>query len=267
MIEPFFQTFAARHLDEDRCLPQQVQARGIFDSAATGAHRHRHAAQHKLGVEPVAAFFQITAVGHLRDHVGRAQQVTELDVARVGDDCADLFEAALIAGEVHHLTGDVRPMTKADGRQILVHEVRAARDVVAGELCAVAGRLAVRAQIADVMKQRQQQTQLTALCAQGLRRVAVREFIAGHQPRHSQRDVQRVLLIVIDRVDAVIAGHATGEGQVEIVESVCDGRKGCFRPGGGEQFADRVTHIGSRTHQHCVGNVVFTAARAVHGWP
>jgi hypothetical protein len=71
---------------ELRRLAQQVEPRGVAHAAYRRiADRQRDAAEHELRIEPVAAFLEVTAVGHLRDHVGRAEQVPEHDVARVGD--------------------------------------------------------------------------------------------------------------------------------------------------------------------------------------
>ena len=43
-------------------------------------------------------------------------------------------------------------------------------------------------------------------------------LIAHQQARHGERHVERVLAIVIERIDAVIARHAAGEELVEILE-------------------------------------------------
>ena len=43
-------------------------------------------------------------------------------------------------------------------------------------------------------------------------------FKAHHEPRHRQRDIQCVLGVVIERVDAFIVGGATGEEFLEAPE-------------------------------------------------
>ena len=72
-----------------------------------------------------------------RDHVGRAEQVPQLDVARILQLLADLLEGFLIAGEVHDLAGEPGPVREADRGQVEIHEARAARHVVAREFGAV----------------------------------------------------------------------------------------------------------------------------------
>jgi hypothetical protein len=51
-----------------------------------------------------------------------------------------------------------------------------------------------------------------------------------------------MLPIVIDGVDTVIAGHATGEQAFELVERDRDTVEGLPGPGGCEKFAYRVGH-------------------------
>ena len=77
------------------------------------------------------AFLQIAAVGHLRDQVAGADQVTELAVAVIVE--ADLVELHLVAGEVHDLGRHRHPLRHADRRQIAADEVRAAADVAERE--------------------------------------------------------------------------------------------------------------------------------------
>ncbi len=86
LVEGLVETLLARLHHELRRLAQQVETGGVLDAAATvRRHRQRDAAEHELRIQPVAALLEITAVGHLRDHVGGAEQVPELDVARVGE--------------------------------------------------------------------------------------------------------------------------------------------------------------------------------------
>src|SRR5215467_16191918 len=49
---------------ELRCLPQQVEARGVLHLWTALAHRQSHPAEHELGIQTVAALLEITAVGH-----------------------------------------------------------------------------------------------------------------------------------------------------------------------------------------------------------
>ena len=97
------------HVEHElRRLAQQVEARGVAHlHVAVLADRQRDAGQHELGIQPVAAFFEIAAIGHLRHEIGGADQVAELVVARIGRD--DVLERPLVAGVVDDLRGDRRP--------------------------------------------------------------------------------------------------------------------------------------------------------------
>ena len=84
--------------------------------------------------------------------------------------------------------------------------------------------------------------------------------MADDQSRGRERDVERVLLIVIDGVDAVIAGHAAGEHSFEVAEHAGERGESLPGPDFGKQLFDRRTYVGSRAHEHCVGHVVVAAA-------
>ena len=95
--------------EELRRLPQHVEARSVDDlEVAVVDARDRDAAEHELGVEPVAAFLEVTAVRHLRHHVGGAEQVAHLAVTRVVE--PDLLERHLVAGEVDDLRRHRHPL-------------------------------------------------------------------------------------------------------------------------------------------------------------
>src|SRR2546430_4896856 len=59
------------------------------------------AAEHELGIQPVTAFLQITAVGHLGDHVRRAEQMAHRDVTRIGNRLRDARERHFVRSEEH----------------------------------------------------------------------------------------------------------------------------------------------------------------------
>ena len=59
---------------EGRRLADQVLGGLEHDDLAPLGLLAGDAARHELGIEAVAAFLEVTAVGHLRDDVGRAQQ-------------------------------------------------------------------------------------------------------------------------------------------------------------------------------------------------
>src|ERR1700704_2234474 len=69
------QPFAAHLRHELRRLAQQIQPRGVLHPGIALAEGQGDTAEHELGVQPVTAFLQVTAVGHLGDHVRRAEQV------------------------------------------------------------------------------------------------------------------------------------------------------------------------------------------------
>ncbi len=128
-----------------------------------------------------------------------------------------------------------------------------------GELGAV-GHLGVAggAQVTDVVEQRDDDTEHGALRAEALR-FGHLHLVADDQPRGGQRDVERVLLIVVDGVDAVVPGHAAREHAFEIAEHVGEGGELVARPDLGEQLFDGGANIGSRTHEDRVGDVVVAA--------
>ncbi len=120
-------------------LAQQIQARGVFDlPSAVGGHGQGDPAQDEFGVQPVAAFLEITAIGHLSDHVRCADQMAELDVARIGHASVDLREGDFVAGEMNDFAGNGRPRSEPEYRQKLVKKPRTARYVSAREFSAVA---------------------------------------------------------------------------------------------------------------------------------
>ena len=96
----------------------------------------RDPAEHELGIQPVPAFLEVTAVRHLRDHVRGADEMTDLAVERVVE--TDLVERHLVTREVHDLRGDRHPLAHAERRQVAREELRAAPDMCTRELGAVA---------------------------------------------------------------------------------------------------------------------------------
>src|SRR3569833_1408242 len=70
------ESLRANFSHELRCLAQQVEPRGVFHLApAVCGYRQCNSAEDDLGVESVAAFLEVTAVGNLGHHVGRAQEM------------------------------------------------------------------------------------------------------------------------------------------------------------------------------------------------
>ena len=116
-----------------------------------------------------------------------------------------------------------------------------------------------RAQISDVVEQGNDDAEHGALRAE-LLRLRHLHLVADDEPRGGERDVERVLLVVVDRVDAEVAGHAPGEHAFEVAEHMRECGEFLARPDLVEQLFDRGTHVGSRTHEDGVGYVVVAAA-------
>jgi hypothetical protein len=55
----------------------------------------------------------------------------------------------------------------------------------------------------------------------------------------AERDVERVLLVVVDGVDAEVAGHAAREHAFEVAEHVRERGEFLAGPDAGEKFLDR----------------------------
>ena len=108
------------------------------------------------------------------------------------------------------------------------------------------------------MEQRDHDAEHGALRAE-LLRVRNLQLVADDQARRGERDVERVLLVVIDGVDAEVPRHAAGEHALEVAEHVGESREFLAGPDSGEQLFDGRTHVGSRTHEHRVGYVVVAA--------
>ena len=100
-------------------------------------------------------------------------------------------------------------------------------------------------------------------CAQALRRFLL-ALVADQQARERQGDVERVLAVVVDGVDAVEALDLAGEQPLEVPEGALEGLHGQLRPGGAEQALDRGEHRLRRTDLHGVGDVEIAAASAGH---
>src|SRR5262252_2496609 len=258
------ETLLAHITHELRRLPQQIQSRGIFHLRTLLAHRQRHSTEHELGVQPVAALLEITAIGHLRDHVGSAEQVTQHDVAGIGNAGLDVLERHLVAGEVDDLARDGHPGAEAEHRQVLLEEARAARDVRAGELGAVLRLVIIRAaQVADIVKQpgdepdrgtRAPETMLLLLLP----------LVTDDQPGERECYVERVLAIVVDSVDTVIAGHLAGKQPLEVGKGATQGIERHARPGGAVERLHGREHRLRRAHLHAVGYVEVAAPGVGH---
>jgi hypothetical protein len=115
------------------------------------------------------------------------------------------------------------------------------------------------AQVTDVVEQGDDDAEHGALGPE-LLGVGHLHVMPGDEPRGGERDVEGVLLIVIDGVDTVIPRHAAGEHAVEIAEHLRERRKALAGPDFGEQLFDCGPHVGSRAHEYRVGHVVVASA-------
>ncbi|MBK6596908.1 MAG: hypothetical protein IPG25_02925 [Proteobacteria bacterium] len=86
------------------------------------------------------------------------------------------------------------------------------------------------------------------------------QLVAADQSRGGERDIERVLLIVVNRVDAEVARHMTGEHPLEILEHGPENRKRLAGPDAGKQFLNGVPHGWRRTDLHGTGDVVIATS-------
>ena len=244
-------------------LANEVVGRREDGLHAVARHALRDSAMDELRVEPLVALLEIAAIRHLRQQVGSAEQVADLAVARVGH--ADAAEGDLVAGVVDDACRDRGPVGQARRRQVLGDEARAAGDVAAGEDGAV-GNLAFRllADVAGVVEQRRDQPHQ---CPFGAKLKAIRcaALVTGQQPRRGEHDVERVLQVVVDGVDADVAGHAAREQAGEVIHRPCQHVEFCARPAAGIEFQHGLADRVGRADLNRIGDVVVAASmRAGH---
>ena len=170
------------------------------------------------GIQPVAAFLEVTAIGHLRDDVGRSQQRADQPVHRIVE--LDRLHAPLVPGEVQDLARDFGEIGEADRRQVLLEETPAARHVRRRVLRALAmpGVLEL-ADVAAIVEQRADHAQLE-MALVDVRPVAARALVAVEQARHGERHVEHVLDVVVFGVAARVAGIFAAVHAHEVVEGV-----------------------------------------------
>ena len=90
------------------------------------------AADDKFLVQAITAFFEVATIGHLRDQVCRADQVTADDVTRIIK--FDLVEIKLISREVHDHAANRSIFSHAMFGQVASQEISAPRYVIEREL-------------------------------------------------------------------------------------------------------------------------------------
>ena len=74
------------------------------------------------------------------------------------------------------------------------------------------------------------------------RAVRVAALVAGEEARHREHDVLRMLQVVVDGVDAEVAGRLAGEQALEILERRLERLARRARPGVGVELEDRLAH-------------------------
>src|SRR3954454_11167498 len=89
-------------------------------------------------------------------------------------------------------------------------------------------------------------------------------FVSYEQARKRQRDIERVLSIVVDGVDAQITGHFPGEQSFEMLERLLEGCERERGPRRDKQGLDGGEHGIRRAHLDGVGNVKITTPNASH---
>ena len=145
-------------------------------------------------------------------------------------------------------------------RQKPREKARTARHVIKGELRSVVVHLIAEfADVARIVKQRSDQRHDRALGAEAARRID-RALVPDQQPRHRERHVERMLTIVIDGVDAVISGHASGEQALEFFERNGDPVEGLSRPAHRKELAHRLGHCRGGTYLDGIRNVEIVTA-------
>ncbi len=89
------------------------------------------------------------------------------------------------------------------------------------------------AQVAHVVKQAGDQSEQCAFSAQACFLIVL-PLVSDEQARERERDVERVLSIVIDGIDAQVAGHFAGEESLEMLERLVERLERKRGPGGTE---------------------------------
>ena len=89
-------------------------------------------------------------------------------------------------------------------------------------------------------------------------------LVADDEACERECDVEGVLAVVIDGIDAEVAGHETGEQLFEMIEGVPQRLHRGVGPGRGEKLFDGSKHRRRGTHLHGIGDIKIAASRARH---
>ena len=165
---------------------------------------------------------------------------------------------------MHNLRCNGYPGLKAKDRQIVRQKPRAARNMCTRELRAIGRFTLIGApQVADVVKKTGDDADDRAFRAQALLQRLL-PLIAYDQARERERDVEGVLAVVIDGIDAEVAGHEPREQLFKVVESMLQRMQGRRGPGWPEKRFDSREHRRCGAHLHGVGDVEIAASCAGH---
>src|SRR6186713_2783564 len=94
------------------------------------------------------------------------------------------------------------------------------------------------AQVTHVVEQSGDQTEHGPVTAQSGSLVLLLLLVSNEQARKSERDIERVLSVVINRVDAQITGYVTGEETLEMLKGRVERLERKRRPGRPKQGFD-----------------------------
>ncbi len=115
------------------------------------------------------------------------------------------------------------------------------------------------AQVADVVEQRADDRELGAIGAQPIGGLDA-HLVARDEARERERHVERVLHVVIRRIDRVVIRVEAAEHALEIVEGEPDGIERGAGVQRGKEVRDGGSHLRCGAHLHSVGHVVVVAS-------
>src|SRR6185295_16761889 len=117
---------------------------------------------------------------------------------------------------------DRRELGHTDAVHVLLEESRAARDMLEGIFRAVLmPRIVEFAQIADIVKQRKDNAEAEKPRPEFAAAI-LGALVTVHQSRHRQRDVKRMLQVVVARVASVISGVITSLQPRQVPETTVE---------------------------------------------
>lgn len=216
----------------------------------------RNAAEHELRVQPVAAFLEVTAIRHLGEDVGAAEQVAEQAQLRIH---LYVLHRNFIAGEMHDAAGCRREFGQADFGQIPGHEIGAAADMGPGVFGAMTFvGIANPAQITDVVEQRAHHAYQETGFADGL--TSGSHHAPGHQPCHRQRDLKHMLHVVVVGLAAVVSGKFAAIQAADIGKDPHHAGRKLASVGGLVNLGNVDRHRQRTGRIDLVGHIVFGAA-------